>query len=219
MADAQRPIEIERTFHRFWSVQKDFRDPRNQDKNEDEHVVAFQPSPNRLQLADLETWQDQIFTHQFFPFTLQQVAVFHHHRDEKMRFEHADAGAERVVKTVAARFDPEQYPEDREIKEKDDVRNFTARKRDRHDRGAAGDRPIRRDIEPLPPNHDPPHLAAVEMRHRVDVAWVVEAALDRNRGLLVGSGGYAVFSCHSQSINRITEAESNIYSFHGYRAR
>lgn len=41
-----------------------------------------------------------------------------------MRFEHADAGAEGIVKSVTPRLDPEHAPDDREIEKEDDVRHF-----------------------------------------------------------------------------------------------
>ena len=79
---------------------------------------------------------------------------------------------------------------------------------DGDDGGAAGDRPIRGDVEPLPPNHDSAHLAAVKMRHGVDVARIVNAALERDSRLLIGDR-CAVFGCHGRSINWMTAAESN----------
>ena len=169
MTDSKRVIKIAHAIHRRRPVQKNLRDPRDQDQDENENVIAFQPSPDRLEFADLERRQNQIFADQFFPFALQHVAIFHHHRDEKMRFEHAHPRAKRVVKTVTARLDPEHHPDDREIEKENDVRHFAIRKRDRDDGGAARDRPVRGDVEPLPPDHDAPKFAAVKMRHRIDV--------------------------------------------------
>src|SRR5262252_7515779 len=99
-------------------VQKYFREPRNQDQDKNEHVIAFQPAPDRFKLGDLEAGQNQIFAHEFFPFALKHLTIFHHHRDEKMRFKHAEAGAEGVVKPIAPRFNPEQYPNNGEIEKK-----------------------------------------------------------------------------------------------------
>ena len=82
-------------------VQKDFCEPRDQDQDEDEHVIPFHPASDRFQFRDLEAGQNQIFAYELFPFALKQFAIFHDHRDKKMRFKHADAGAEGVVKTVS----------------------------------------------------------------------------------------------------------------------
>src|SRR5438067_13707101 len=102
-----------------------------------------------------------------------------------MRFQYLDVCAEGVVKTVASRFDPEHYPNDREIEKENNVRDPRVGERDRDNGGAAGNRPVSRDIEPLPPNHNPPHFTAIKMRHRVYVAGIVEASLERNRRLFV----------------------------------
>src|SRR5689334_16826073 len=126
-----------------------------------------------------------------------------------MRFQHSNACPERVVEPVATRFNPEQNPKDREIEKENDVRHLATGKRDRDDGGAAGDGPVGRYIESLPPNHDSTHFAAVEMRHRIDVSGVVNAVLDRNGGLF-GCGRRAIFGCHDYSLNRISGSESNI---------
>src|SRR5207248_11592546 len=105
-------------------------------------------------------------------------------------------------------LDPEHYPNDREIEKENNVRDPRVGERDRDNGGAAGNRPVGRDIEPRPPNHNPPHFTAMKMRHRVDVAGIVEASLERNGRLFV-YGWSAVFRCHGSSINRITGAESN----------
>src|SRR5205823_14220238 len=86
-----------------------------------------------------------------------------------------DAGAERVIKPVTPRFDPEHDPDDREVEKENQVRDLAVRKGDGDNRRAAGDGPIRRDIEPLPPDHDATQLAAIKMRHGVDVARIVKA--------------------------------------------
>ena len=112
-----------------------------------------------------------------------------------MGFQHPDPRAERIVKAVASRLDPEHYPNDREIEKENNVRDPRVGERDRDNGGAAGNRPVGRDIEPLPPNHNPPHFATIKMRHRVDIAGIVEASLERNGRLFV-YGWSAVFSCH-----------------------
>ena len=89
------------------------------------------------------------------------------------------------------------------IEKEDDVRHVARRKRDRDNRRAAGDGPVRRDVEPLPPDHDAPEFAAVKMRHRIDVARVVDAALERDCALSVAFGR-SVFVCHSGVVNWIT---------------
>src|SRR5438874_1860227 len=125
-----------------------------------------------------------------------------------MRFQHRDPCAERIVKAIARRFNPKHDPDDREIEKENDVGHGRVGKRDRDNGGAAGDGPVGDDVESLPPDHDSTHLAAIKVRHRIDVARIVKAALERNRRLLTYSW-CAVFSCHGCSINWITEAESN----------
>src|ERR1043166_7468957 len=98
-----------------------------------------------------------------------------------MRFEHADAGPERVVEAVTSGFDPEHNPNDGEVEKENDVGDIAIGKGDCNNGGAAGDGPVRRDIEPLPPDHDAAQLAAIEMRNGIDVARVVNAFLPRTR--------------------------------------
>ena len=184
-------------------VQEYFRHPRDHNENENENVVALQSSPDRFQFADFEAGQDQIFANELFPFALEHLAIFHHHGHQEMRFQHPDAGAERVVEAVTARLNPEHRPDDGEIKKENDVRHFASGKGDRDDSGAAGDRPISGDVEPLPPDHDPAHLAAIKMRHRVNVSRIINAALQRDRRLLIRFVCY-LFSCHGYQINWIT---------------
>ncbi len=195
MSDSQGVIKRQRTVHRHRSVEEDFCDPRHQNENENKDVIAFQPTTDRFQLADFETGQNKIFANEFFPFPLQQIAILHHHRHQKMRFQHSDARAEGVVKAITPRFDPEHHPNDGEVEKENNVRHASVGKRDGDDGGAAGDGPVRCNIEPLPPDHDPPHFAAIKMRHGVDVARIVDAPLERN-GRLLGRSWCAVFSCH-----------------------
>ena len=112
-----------------------------------------------------------------------------------MRFQHPDPGAEGIVKAIAPRFDPEHHPDDREIEKENDVRDRRVGESDGDNGSAAGNGPVGGDVESLPPDHDPPHFAAVKMRHRVDVTRIVETPLKRNGRLLV-RGWCAVFSCH-----------------------
>ena len=121
-----------------------------------------------------------------------------------MRLEHAHPGAESVVKTVAPRFDPKHRPDDRKVEKENDVGHVAIGKGNSDDRGAAGDGPIRRDVESLPLDHDSAELAPVKMRHRIDVARIVQAALQRDRGFLVGDV-VPVFCCHGFYVNRISD--------------
>jgi hypothetical protein len=180
MSDAQRPIKRYDIGDRRAGVQKDFRQPRDQDQDENEHVIPFHPASNCFQFCDFERRQNQIFGYELFPFALEQLAIFHDHWHKKMRFQHADTRAKSVVETISARFDPEQHSNDRQVKKENDVRHFAGRESDCDNRGAAGNGPIRRHIEPLPPHHDPPQFAPIKMRHRVDVAGIVKAALQGN---------------------------------------
>ena len=106
VSDAQRPIKRYDIGDRRGGVQKDLCQPRDQDQDENEHVIAFHPAPDRFQFGDFKAGQNQIFAYELFPLALKQLAIFHDHRDKKMRFKHADARAKGVVKTVSARFDP-----------------------------------------------------------------------------------------------------------------
>ena len=112
-----------------------------------------------------------------------------------MRFQHPDPRAEGIVKAIAPRFDPEHHPDDREIEKENDVRDRRVGESDGDNGSAAGNGPVGGDVESLPPDHDPPHFAAVKMRHRVDVTGIVETPLKRDGRLLV-RGWCAVFSCH-----------------------
>ena len=120
-----------------------------------------------------------------------------------MRFQHSHPGTESIVKPITPAFDPEHHPNDREIEKENDVRDVAISKSDGDNGGAAGDGPVRRDIEPLPPDHDAREFAPIKMRHGIDVAGIVNAALQRN-GCFVGRGGRGVFCCHSSWINWIT---------------
>ena len=105
-------------------MQKNLRDPRHDDEDKNENVIAFQPATDGFEFADFEAGQNQIFADEFLPFALKQIAILHHHRDKEMRLEHPNARAEGVVKAVTARFDPEQHPDDREIEKENDVRHL-----------------------------------------------------------------------------------------------
>jgi hypothetical protein len=193
--DVQRVVKRYNVGNWRAGVQKDFGQPRNQDQDKNEHVIAFHPAPDRLQLRDLETRQNQIFAHELFPFALKQLAILHDHRDKKMCFEHAEARAERVVKTVSARLDPKQDSNNGQVKKENDVRHFARGKRDCNNGGAAGDGPVCSDVQPLPPHHDPPQFAPIKMRHRIDIARVVNAALQGDCPLLFRGYG-CILSCH-----------------------
>src|SRR5262249_55478643 len=145
-------------------VQKYFHYPSHQDENENEHIITFQPASDGFELADLEGGQYQIFADEFFPFALEHFAIFHHHWNEKMRFEHAHARAKGIVETVTTRFDPEQYPNNCEVEKENNVRHFPRRKCNGDNGGATGDRPVCGDVQSLPPDHDPTHFAAIKMR-------------------------------------------------------
>jgi hypothetical protein len=82
----QRPIKRYDIVDRRGGVQKDFRQPRDQDQDENEHVIPFHPAPDCFQFRDFEAGQNQIFAYELFPFALEQFAIFHDHRDKKMRF-------------------------------------------------------------------------------------------------------------------------------------
>ena len=203
VSDTQRVIKRYNIGNRRGGVQKDFRQPRDQDQDENEHVISFQPAPDRFQFRDFETGQNQIFAYKLFPFALEQFPVFHDHWDKKVCFEHADARAKGVVKTVSARFDPEQHSNDGQVKKENDVGDFAGGKSDCNNGGAAGDGPVRRHIQPLPPYHAPPQLAPVKMRHGVDIARIVKAPLQRNCPFLFRRYR-CILSCHSLLFNWIT---------------
>ena len=203
MSDAQSVIKRHDIGDRRAGVQKDFREPRNQDQDENEHVIPFHPTPDCFQFRDLKARQNQVLADELFPFAVKQFAIFHHHRDKKMRFEHADTRAKGVVKPVSARFDPEQYSNDSQVKKENDVRHFAGGKSDCNNGGAAGDRPVCRHIQPLPPYHAPPQLAPIKMRHGVDITRIVDAALQGNCPFLFRRYR-CILSCHSLQCNWIT---------------
>ena len=203
VTDAQSVIKRSAACDRFGRVQKNFRHPRHHDENENENVIPFQPASDGFEFRNLEGRQNEIFANQFFPFALEHLAILHHHWHEKMCFQHPHPRAKCVVKAVTPAFDPEHYPNDGEIEKENDVRDLAISKGNGDDGGTAGDGPIGRDVEALPPDHDAPELAAIEMRHGIDVARVVQAALQRN-GCFVGGGGIGLFCCHGSSINWIT---------------
>ena len=195
VTDVERMVKRAQSFDRLVRMQEYFRYPRHHDEDENENVIPLQSAADCFQPADLEAGQNEILANQFFPFALEQLPVFHHHRNEKMRFEHADPCAKRVVKPVAPRFDPEHHPDNRQIEKENNVRHVPIGKRNGDDGGAAGDGPVRGNVEPLSPDHDPGQLAAVKMRHSVDVTRIVNAALQRNGCFLV-SRGRALFRSH-----------------------
>ena len=120
-----------------------------------------------------------------------------------MRFEHANARPEGIIETVSPRLDPEHYPDNREIEKENDVRDIAIGEGDGDDSSTAGDGPIGRDVESLPPNHDPPEFAAIKMRHGIDVTGIVDTALQRDR-CFVGRPRRALFCCHGSWVNWIT---------------
>ncbi len=203
VSDAERMIKRDEIVNRCLGVQENFRQPRDQDQDENEYVIAFQPASDRLQLGDLEAGQNQVFANELFPFALKHLPVFHYHGDKKVRFEHADARAECVVKTVPARLDPEQHSNNGQVEKENDMRHFARGKCDGDNGGAAGDRPVRRHVQSLPPYHDPAHLTAIEMRHCVNIARVVKAPLKGDCPLLFAGHG-CVWSCHNLLVNWIT---------------
>src|SRR5947199_4657759 len=83
------------------------------------------------------------------------------------------------------------------------MRELARGKRGRDNGGAAGDGPIGCHVQSLSPDHDATHLAAIKMRHRVDVTRIVETALQRHRRLF-GWPAWYLFSCHRCHINWIT---------------
>src|SRR5947199_496988 len=195
--------------HSHRGMQKDFRNPGHHNKNENKNVIAFQAAADRFQFADFETRQNQVFANQLFPFPLQHVTVLHHHWHEKMRLEHTYACPKSVVEPIAPGLDPEHDPDNGQIEKKDDVRHFAIRKRDRNNGGAAGDSPVRGDVQSLSPNHDAAQFSAVKVRHSVDVTGVVDAALKRDGRFVIWTLD-DIFSCHSCSLNWITAFPSRI---------
>jgi hypothetical protein len=76
-----------------------------------------------------------------------------------------------------------------QIEKEYDVRDIPKREGEADDRRARGDRPGRGDIQPLPPDHDPPQLASVKVRERIDIAGVFEMGVDFG----FRAGGVGVF--------------------------
>ena len=118
-----------------------------------------------------------------------------------MRFQHADPRAERVVEAVSARLDPKQHDNNSQVEKENDVRHLARGKCDGDNCGGAGDGPVRGHVQPLAPHHDSPHFAPIEMRHRVDVARVVNAPLQGDCPLLFWSHG-CVWSRHNFNVGK-----------------
>ena len=203
VTEAQRVIKRYDIGDRRAGVQKDFGKPRNQDQDENEHVIPFHPATDCFQFRDLEAGQNQIFADQLFPFALEQFAIFHHHWDKKMGFQHADTRAKSVVKTVSASFDPEQHGNNSQIKKENDMRHVARGESDGNNGCAAGNGPVSRYIQPLPPHHASTQFAPVKMRHRVHIARIVNAPLQRNCPFLFRRYR-CILSCHSLLFNWIT---------------
>src|SRR5207247_9883016 len=84
-----------------------------------------------------------------------------------------------------------------------EVRPLALAHRDRDNGRAARVGLIGCPVQWLSPHHDAAHLAAIKMRHRVDVTRIVETALQRHRRLF-GWPAWYLFSCHRCHINWIT---------------
>ena len=76
-----------------------------------------------------------------------------------IRAERADA--EGVIEAVTLRLDPEHHPDDEQIEKEDDVRDVAEGKGHGNDGRRAGDGSRGGQVETSTPDHDPPHLAAV----------------------------------------------------------
>ena len=210
MTDAEGVEKSERAVHCRGGMQENFRHPSHHDENENENVIAFQTTADRFKFANFKAGQDQIFGDELSPFTVQHLAVFHHHGHEEMRLEHADARPKSIVEPVTPRLDPEHDPDNDQVEEEDEVGHVAVRKSDRDDRGAAGDGPVGRNIESLPPHHDAAQFPTIKVGHGVNVTWVIDAALQRD-GRFVIRTLHDIFSCHGRSLNWITAfpGESN----------
>ena len=184
-------------------VQEYFHYPGHQDEDEDEHVITFQSPADCFELADLKAGQNQILANEFFPFPLKHLAIFHYHGNKEMCFEHPDARAKGIVKAVPAGLNPQQHGDDSEIEEENNMRHFARGERDCDNGSATGNGPICCHIQSLPPNHNATHLAAIEVRHRIDVARIINASLYREGSFFIFCRG-CVFGCHSWVFNWIT---------------
>lgn len=56
--DTQRVIKRYDIGDRLGGVQEDFRQPRHQDQDENKHVIAFHPAPDRFQFRDFKAGQN-----------------------------------------------------------------------------------------------------------------------------------------------------------------
>ena len=54
VTDAQCVIKRPTAYNRFRGVKKNFCHPRHHDKDEDEHVIAFEPAPDGFEFRNLE---------------------------------------------------------------------------------------------------------------------------------------------------------------------
>ena len=58
VSDPQRPIKRYDIVDRRAGVQKDFCQPRDQDQDENKHVIPFHPPADRFEFRDLEAGQN-----------------------------------------------------------------------------------------------------------------------------------------------------------------
>src|SRR5258705_10971736 len=100
-----------------------------------------------------------------------------------MRFKHADARAKGVVKTVSARFDPEQHSNDCQVKKENNVRHGAGGKSDCNNGGACRGGPIWRLVQPVPPHPELPPIAPLKKAQRRELARGWKAQLARKRTL------------------------------------
>jgi len=183
LLDSHRLIEIGERMDRLGGVEKNFQRPSQHHDAEDEDIVSLHTTPDRFESADFERGQNQILADEPPPLAVEDFRALRHHGNEEMGFQHADATAKGIVEPVTPRLDPEHDPDEHQIEKEYDVRDIPERKSKADDSRARGNCPGRGDIQPLPPNHDPPQLATVKVREGVDIAGVFEVRVD------VGSRG------------------------------
>lgn len=197
LLDSHRVVEVGKRLNRPWSVKENFQRPCQHHDAKDEDIVSLHATTDRFKPADFERGKNQILADQPPPLAVEDFRTLRHHGNEKMGFQHADASAERIVKAITPCLDPEHNPDKHQIEKEYDVRYVSKRKSEADNRRARGDRPSRGDIQTLPPDHNPPELAAIEVRECVDIAGVFEVRID------VGFRGVGIGAFWHESVRRL----------------
>ena len=102
-------------------MNEDLGQPGGVEYHVQENVVALEPPAHGLERADLEGRQNKVFAQQFFPVALEHIGLLQHDGHKEMGFQQAHPGAERVIKPIPPRFDPEHDGDNGQVEQEDQV--------------------------------------------------------------------------------------------------